>query len=107
MDDGEVANISDETAAIGIAGPKSSDVLLAAGLEVPDLKPLQFAEISGPQIRLTLARGDNPQVKSFELWVEPRDTERVHEALLKAGSKLVGTAALEQLRIAAGIPRYG
>src|SRR5579859_5749818 len=34
MDDVEVANLSDQTAAIGIAGPKSLDVLLAAGFEI-------------------------------------------------------------------------
>jgi aminomethyltransferase len=31
----------------------------------------------------------------------------VYEALVNAGAKPVGTAALELLRIAAGIPRYG
>ena len=107
MDDVEVANISDQSAAIGIAGPKSREALQAAGFEVPELVPLQFVEISWQQARVTLVRGDNPSVESFELWVTPGETERVHEALVKAGAKAVETAALEQLRIAAGIPRYG
>ena len=107
MDDVEVANISDQTAAIGIAGPKSREALLAAGFEVPELKALQFVEISWQQIRVTLVRGDNPGVESFELWVAPAETGRIHEALVKMGAKPAGAAALEQLRIAAGIPRYG
>jgi folate-binding protein YgfZ len=107
MDDVEVANLSDRAPAIGIAGPKSGEALLAAGFEIPELAPLQFVEISWQQIRVTVVRGDNPSVESFELWVEAGNTERVHEALVKAGTKPVGTAALERLRIAAGIPRYG
>ena len=107
MDDVEVANISDRLSAVGIAGPKSRDMLQAAGFEVPDLKPLQFVETTWQQIGVTLVRGDNPQVESFELWVSPADAERVSEALLKAGATPVGTAALDLWRIAAGIPRYG
>ena len=106
MDDVEVANLSG-TAAIGIAGPKSGEALLAAGFEIPELAPLQFVEISWQQIRVTVVRGDNPGVESFELWVAPADTQRVREALVQEGAKPVGAAALERLRIAAGIPRYG
>src|SRR5882672_2651203 len=44
MDDVEVANVGDRLTAVGIAGPKSREMLQAAGFEVPDLKPLQFVE---------------------------------------------------------------
>ena len=107
MDDVEVATLGDRLGAVGIAGPKSREMLRAAGLEVPDLKPLQFVETTWQQIGATVVRGDNPQVQSFELWVAPGDTERVSEALLQAGATRVGTAARDLLRIAAGIPRYG
>ena len=56
---------------------------------------------------MTLIRGDNPCVESFELWLAPGDVEKAHQALVKAGAKPVGTAALDLLRIASGIPRYG
>lgn len=107
MDDVEVANLGDQLIALGIAGPKAREALLAAGFEIPGLAPLQFVEISWQRIRVTAVRGDNPSVESFELWVAPGETERVHEALVKAGAKPVGAAALERLRIAAGIPLYG
>jgi folate-binding protein YgfZ len=107
MDDVEAANISDQLNAIGIAGPRSREALQAAGFGVRELKPLQFVETTWQQIALTLVRGDNPQVESFELLLAPADTERVYETLTKAGAKPVGAAALELLRIAAGIPRYG
>ncbi len=107
MDDVEVANLSEQLVALGIAGPKSRGTLQTAGFEVPELKPLQFVEINWQQIGVTVVRGDNPQVESFELWLAPGDTERVYEALTTSGAKPVGTAALDLLRIAAGIPRYG
>ena len=107
MDDVEVAKVSDKLTAIGIAGPRSREALQAAGIEVPDLKPLQFAQTTWQQIGVTLVRGDNPRVESFELWVAPGDTGKVREALVKAGAQPVGTEAFDRLRIAAGIPRYG
>jgi folate-binding protein YgfZ len=107
MDDVEVANISDRLSAVGIAGPMSRETLQAAGFEVADLKPLQFVETTWQEIGVTLGRGDNPQVESFELWLAPGDAERVSEALMKAGAKPAGNSALDLLRIAAGIPRYG
>lgn len=107
MDDVEVANISDQMSAVGVAGLKSREALRAAGFEVPDLKPLQLVELTWQQIGVVLVRGDNPQVESFELWLAPGDNESAYEALAKAGAKPVGTGALELLRIAAGIPRYG
>jgi folate-binding protein YgfZ len=107
MDDVEVANISEQLSAVGIAGLNSRATLQAAGFEVSELKPLQFVLIAWQQVDVTVVRGDNPQVDSFELWVAPGDAERVSEALLKAGATPVGTAALDLLRIAAGIPRYG
>jgi aminomethyltransferase len=107
MDDVEVTNVSKQLSAVGLAGPKSRATLQAAGFEVPELKALQFVEITWQQTAVTVVRGDNPQVESLELLLTPGDTERVSEALMKAGAKPVGTAALELLRIAAGIPRYG
>ncbi len=107
MDDVEVANVGDQLTAVGIAGPKSRETLQAAGFEVPDLKPLQFVETTWRDVGVTLIRGDNPQVESFELFLAPGNNDRVSEALSKVGARPVGTAALDLLRIAAGIPRYG
>ncbi len=105
MDDVEVA--AEKLAAIGIAGPKSREALQAAGFAVPDLAPLQFVATTWQQTAVTLVRGDNPRVESFELWLAPGDVDLVYEALVKAGANAVGTAALDLLRIAEGTPRYG
>jgi aminomethyltransferase len=107
MDDVEVTNVSKQLSAVGLAGPQSRATLQTAGFEVPELKAMEFVDITWRQTAVTVVRGDNPQVESLELLLTPGDTERVSEALMKAGAKPVGTAALELLRIAAGIPRYG
>jgi folate-binding protein YgfZ len=107
MDDVEVNDISAKLTAIGIAGPAARKSLIAAGIEVPELGPLQFVDLTWQQINLTLVRGDKTLVESFALWLSPDNAARVHEALVKAGATPLGDAAVELLRVAAGVPRYG
>jgi folate-binding protein YgfZ len=106
MDDVEVA-LNEKLTAIGIAGPKAREVLRAAGVETPELEQLQYHDSTWGNIQLTIVRGDNPTVESYELWLAPADVKSVWDTLVKTGTKPVGTAALELLRIASGIPRYG
>jgi folate-binding protein YgfZ len=107
MDDVEVANISDQLTTIGVAGPKAREVLQTAGIDLQELKPLEFADISWKNTELTILRSDNPNVESFELWLKPENVSVVWDALIVAAAKSAGAAAVELLRIAAGIPRYG
>jgi aminomethyltransferase len=107
MDDVEVANVSDELTAVGIAGPKARDALRAAGFEKTDLEPLQFVDVTWRNVAVTVVRGDNPSVESYELWLSPDQVTLLRDALIKAEAIPVGSTALELLRIAAGIPRYG
>jgi folate-binding protein YgfZ len=107
MDDVEVANVSAQLTAIGITGPNARESLRAAGFEVPPLEPLQFADLSWRQIGITIVRGDNQSVDSFELWLAPEHLQQMRDALVQAGAKAVGTVALDLLRIATGVPRYG
>jgi len=107
MDDVEVADASDKLTTLGIAGPNARTVLRTAGFEFSELQPLQFVDLSWQQIGLTLVRRDNPGVESHELWLPPECVASLREALVSAGAKPVGPAALELLRVACGIPRYG
>ena len=107
MDDVEVANVSDRLTAIGVSGPKVGDVLCAAGFEISKLEPLQFVDLTWQNVPVMVVRMDNASVESYELWLSPDQVTLVREALIKAGATRVGTAALDLLRIAAGIPRYG
>jgi folate-binding protein YgfZ len=107
MDDVEVADVTDQRAGIGAAGPRSREVLRAAGLEVPKLDPLQFVDLPWHDSTLTVVRGDYPDVESYEFWVAPDQSLPLWEALTRSGAKPAGTTALEMFRIATGIPRYG
>ena len=107
MDDVEVANLSDRVQSIGIAGPKAAEVLRSTGFEFPPLQPLQLAEVIWKNAPITIVRGDHPGVDWYELWAAPESVSALRSALTQAGAKPVGSAALDLLRIAAGIPRYG
>jgi len=107
MDDVKIADLNDRLTAIGLAGLGSEDVLKNAGIEFSSLQALQFADVIWQEITMTLVRGDNPLVESFELWVAPENVSAVWGALVAAGAGPVSSATLELLRIASGIPRYG
>ncbi len=107
MDDVEPANIDDKLTALGIAGPKAQEILHNAGIDVPALAPLQFAEISWRDKPVTVLRSDHPRIESFELWLAPENAPALREALTKAGARPTGSSALDLFRIALGIPRYG
>ena len=111
MDDVEVTNISEQQTAIGLAGPRSRDILNAAGIKVPELQPLQSIT---PQCdcdcgctECTVVRGDDAILDSYEIWLAPKDVYPTWQALLAAGATPVGSEALEMQRIAAGVPLYG
>ena len=107
MDDVEVKNVSDEWMGVGIAGPAARQLLDKAGIDVPDLKTLQFAEMTWQGAPLTLVRTDHPAVDEYELWISSERASSLWDHLVKAGTKPTGTSALDLFRIASGIPRYG
>lgn len=106
-DDVEVADQSDKLIAIGVAGPDARKILEKASLAPGDLGPLQFVDLMWQGGAVTVARGDNPAVASYEFWLEPEKYTPLWDALVAAGAKPAGTSALELLRVASGIPKYG
>jgi folate-binding protein YgfZ len=111
MDDVEVTNVSETQTALGLAGPKARAILNRAGIEVPNLQPLQFIT---PQcncdcgcVQCTVVSGEEAQQESYEIWLAPQDVHKTWQALLAAGATPVGSEALEMQRIMAGIPLYG
>jgi folate-binding protein YgfZ len=111
MDDVEVKDISEHQTTVGLAGPKSRAILNAAGIEVPELQPLQTVT---PQcncdcgcVECTVVRGEDAERESYEIWLAPKDVYKTWQALIAAGATPVGSEALEMQRIAVGIPLYG
>jgi folate-binding protein YgfZ len=107
MDDVEVTNLGEELATVGLAGPNAPAVLQAAGIELHALQPLQFADVAGKDFDLTVVRTDNESLETYELRMAPNNLATIRDALVSAGAKPVDPIALELLRIACGIPRYG
>jgi len=110
-DDVEVANLSSELTAIGIAGSQTETVLGAAGIQAAELAPLELTtpkcECDCACQQCTLVRGDNSIGPSYEIWLKPEQRESTWKAMLSAGATAVGSTALDLLRISHGIPRYG
>jgi folate-binding protein YgfZ len=68
---------------------------------------LQFVDVIWRNVALTVVRGDNTSVESYELWLSPDQVTGLRDALTEGGATRVGTIAVELLRIATGTPRYG
>lgn len=107
MDDVEVTNATDRFTTIGLAGPNAGNVLKLAGFDVPELRPLQVADVIWQQHETTVVRGESEPYPSFELWIAPELAPQVREAALRAGATPVSAETLELYRIALGVPRYG
>jgi folate-binding protein YgfZ len=107
MDDVEVTNLSEQLTALGIAGPKSRDILAAAGFAVSELQALQTQSAAWQSTECTLVRGEDADHASHEIWLAPASVRQLWDALLAAGATPVGSDALEMQRIVSGIPRYG
>ncbi len=111
MDDVEVTDDSARQTALGLAGPRSRAILDIAGIEVPNLAPLQMIT---PQcncdcgcVEWTVTCGEDGPQESYEIWLAPQDVYKTWKALVAAGATPVGSEALEMNRIVAGIPLYG
>jgi len=111
MDDVEILNQPEKWTALGIAGPNSRAALNAAGIAVPELRPLQMitprCECDCGCVECIVVRGEDTQVESYEIWLAPKDVFKTWEALLAAAATPVGSEALEIERIADGAPLYG
>ena len=106
-DDVEMADVSDKIAALGLTGPESHAVLKRAGIPVPELVYLQFADVQWRQIAVTVLRAGEATKESWQIWIGPEHVNTLWDALVKAGAKATGSAALNMFRIARGIPQFG
>jgi folate-binding protein YgfZ len=107
MDDVEVANLSEQLTALGVAGPKSGEVLAAAGFTIGETQALHVQSVGWQGTECALVRGEDAENVSYEIWLEPDRARQLWDALLAAGAAPVGSEALELQRIVSGVPRYG
>ncbi|MFZ3342004.1 MAG: folate-binding protein [Terriglobales bacterium] len=116
MDDVEAADITATLGVIGAAGPRAKAVLHAAGIELPELAPLETCtpkcDCDCGCLQCTVVRGDEAAGESYEIWLAAGQVKVAWDALIAAGAMSIGATgagadALEMRRISRGIPRYG
>ncbi len=107
MDDVEVTNLSEQLTALGVAGPKSREVLAAAGFEISEMRALQMQSVKWQDADCTLVRCEDEQHSSYEIWLAPDNVKQLWDALVATGATPAGSEALELQRIVSGVPRYG
>jgi folate-binding protein YgfZ len=106
-DDVEIADVSDKIAAVGLTGPESRSVLEREGVAVPDLAHLQFADTVWQHKSVTVLRSGEEAGESWQVWISPEHSGELWDALVKAGARPTGAAALNLFRISRGIPQFG
>lgn len=106
--DVEIAEVTEDIAALALQGPCSCWVLRAMGVEgIEALKPFEFRRFSfGSEIEALISRTGFTGDLGYEIWVEPADAERLWDALMAAGRvrtiRPVGSKALNVARLEAG-----
>ncbi|TFV82903.1 glycine cleavage T C-terminal barrel domain-containing protein [Blastococcus sp. CT_GayMR16] len=96
------ALVTDQWAVLTIVGPKSGEVLTAAGVPAPDAEYAVAALDGGGFVRRMPPTGAG--VAAFDLVVPRGEIEAVADRL---GAPLAGIAAYEALRVEARRPRFG
>lgn len=107
MDDVELADVSAARAGLEVAGPRSAALLEAVGLPADSLAPVRLRPVEWRGAAAVLVSGFSPLVPRFQVWADPATITRLTQALNEAGAGRVSPAALEQLRMLEGTPRYG
>jgi folate-binding protein YgfZ len=105
MDDVELVPFEDETA-LGLAGPRAAKVLARLGFAALD-EALTQQRTEWTGFNLVTRRSFGVLAPHYEIWAPHAALKPLWEALLAEGGTPVGSAALEGLRIAEGIPAYG
>lgn len=110
-DDVEMEDLSEAQATVSLQGPKAAQVLAAAGAPFSLTKELQHCEATIHAVIVRLIRISDTGEDGCEILMPCAQAETIWQALLKSGEAMgvqpVGLAALNILRIEAGIPWYG
>jgi aminomethyltransferase len=104
--DVEVAEVTEEIAALSLQGPCTAAVLQAAGFDVSGLKPFRMASFPFDGGTLTISRTGFTGDLGYELWTTPSHALALWDHLFEAGRlfgiRPIGSNALNTARIEAG-----
>lgn len=104
----ELADRSDETAQLHLAGPRAPEVLQKIAGEVTSLQPLQHVDRTLSDGSACRNRRHDPLgVPGFDMVVASHEAARLWEVLRSVGAHPAGEDPYHTLRLEAGMPLYG
>ncbi|MGB0742895.1 MAG: glycine cleavage system aminomethyltransferase GcvT [Opitutales bacterium] len=108
----EIADQSDHYSLLAVQGPKSEDILKAAGFDLAaGIKRFNHQSVTKGGVDMRICRTGYTGEDGFEIYVPPSAAQEIAEAILAAGTeyglKLCGLGARDSLRLEAGLPLYG
>jgi folate-binding protein YgfZ len=107
MDDVELTDATEKLTSIGIQGPRATEILKQIGIEPSCADPLVVCDLQWNGTPISVTRMASEQYLTYEIWLAPERANSLWDALVSAGAKPVGTTALENFRVLAGVPKYG
>jgi folate-binding protein YgfZ len=110
MDDVELVPLGLDPAtaetALGLTGPSASEVLARMGLPVlAEAMTATRVEWNGLDLRILRTYG--AIAEHYEIWLPAHGVGKLWRMITTGGASPVGSAALDALRVAEGIPAYG
>jgi len=114
--DFRVTDVTSQTVALSVQGRKGVDVVRAVLGDAAGIAPNQAIQLAWPRSAengadvtgsVTVIRASHTGEDGFDFVVNADEAPGLWDALQNAGARPVGYAALEMLRIEAGLPRYG
>ena len=107
-DDVEIADLSAHQVTLAVQGPTAAEVLTTAGLSSLPEQELQHRDATIADVQVRVIRSDQTGKSGYEFQVASDRAAVVWQALTQLDGLLpVGHAALNMLRVEAGIPWYG
>lgn len=106
LEDIELTTMAEEPWVLSVQGPEAATVLARLGLPVP-AGDHDHAEVPAAEgLGLRVCRKDRTGLGGFDLLVPTSALQTTFEALIAAGARPAGQAALEALRVRAGRARW-
>jgi folate-binding protein YgfZ len=106
-DDVHLTDRSAELGRLAVEGPRAAERLAGAGADVSGLAPHAWREVELGGARVIAAAYAFTGGPGFQLFAPAGSADAVAERLRAAGCTPASDDALECLRIAAGVPRFG
>jgi folate-binding protein YgfZ len=110
MDDVTLEDLSQQSSAIGLAGPEAARMLAQIGVVGPEVssgKPIRFHPVDWNGIELIVIAFQGLLTPQFEVICPAVHLGNLWQRLLDAGAQSCGIDAVEALRVVEGMPRYG